>query len=98
MASKLAVEAPTLHLVRECGESFLSSTSTFILIAIRLHPCRIIMTIDRGTDFPSSAQRLLDQFSRSDNACTHSHCLWRYRDRHGKTTKAVNVYRGDKRE
>ncbi|KAF7301436.1 PfkB domain-containing protein [Mycena indigotica] len=64
---------------------------TYAAIGARiwLPPTRVGMIIDRGTDFPQSIQATLDEFG-SD--------MWHYRDHPGKTTRALNSYRGDFRD
>lgn len=59
---------------------------------------QILMTIDRGEDFSASVQDALDQYVPARSIETHDkHRLWRFRQRQGKTTKAVNIYRGQLR-
>ncbi|CAO1619898.1 unnamed protein product [Sympodiomycopsis kandeliae] len=87
---------------------------TYATIGARiwLSPEQLIMVIDRGIDFQSDWQRTLDEFAScaDEKSKTHAHALWKYRDRtvHDDTgtgeqgsqltTKARNVYYGEKRD
>lgn len=56
---------------------------------IRLSPAKIGMIIDRGGDFPPDIKASLNAFGED---------MWLYRDDSKRvTTRAVNIYRGDKR-
>lgn len=46
------------------------------------------MTVDRGHDFPQYAQEKLNNYGAG---------MWRFRDGAQSTTKALNLYRGDRR-
>lgn len=85
---------------------------TYATIGARiwLEPEQLIMVIDRGIDFQSEWQNTLDEFASSPNKSHKGHAVWKYRDRtvhdvtgtgeQGSqlTTKARNVYHGEKRE
>lgn len=73
-----------------------------------LPPGDVLMVIDRGTDFHPAWQNTLDHYAfpcpassryRHDRPADSScQAMWRWRDRtDARTTKAVNVYKGEQR-
>lgn len=64
-----------------------------------LPPSEIQVIIDRGVDWSSSDQAVLDQFNRTPSSSQSqvSFSMWHYRSRPDRTTRALNIYRGDHR-
>lgn len=79
---------------RGLGEQ-IGGGGTYFAIGARvwLSPEKVMMTVDRGSDFTADIQEKLNAYSHS----SQSHSLWRFRQRKDGTTKAVNIYRGQER-
>ncbi|PWN34368.1 Ribokinase-like protein [Meira miltonrushii] len=79
---------------RGLGEQ-IGGGGTYFAVGARmcLSPDKVMMTVDRGSDFTSEIQEKLDIYSKPDQP----HSLWRFRQRKDGTTKAVNIYRGEER-
>lgn len=60
-----------------------------------LPPSALQMIIDRGCDWKPQDQAVLDQFNST--ASPNQASMWHYRSRPDRTTRAVNIYRGDHR-
>lgn len=60
-----------------------------------LHPAEIQMVIDRGVDWRSQDQAVLDRFDLTPSGSCGS--MWHYRSRPDGTTRAVNIYKGEHR-
>lgn len=79
---------------RGLGEQIGGGGTYFIIGArIWLSPEKLMMTVDRGSDFTKSIQETLNMYSKP----SQTHSLWRFRQRKDGTTKAVNIYRGQER-
>ncbi|PWZ00266.1 Ribokinase-like protein [Testicularia cyperi] len=61
-----------------------------------LPPYAVQMIIDRGSDWRSAWQEVLDRFDMTP-AAADTRSMWHYRSRPDGTTRAVNIYRGDNR-
>lgn len=60
-----------------------------------LPPADLQMIIDRGCDWRPADQAVLDQFNRTPSQEEGS--MWHYRSRPDRTTRAVNIYKGEHR-
>lgn len=79
---------------RGLGEQ-IGGGGTYFAIGARmwLSPEKVMMTVDRGSDFTNDIQEKLDVYSQP----SQPHSLWRFRQRKDRTTKAINIYRGQER-
>lgn len=64
-----------------------------------MQPSEIQMVIDRGNDWRTSDQAVLDQFNRTASSAAEPErsSMWHYRSRPDGTTRAVNIYKGEHR-
>ncbi|CDR88503.1 related to MAK32 protein [Sporisorium scitamineum] len=67
-----------------------------------LPPSDIQMIIDRGSDWRTQDQAVLDQFNRTpsspgSSAAEGPSSMWHYRSRPDGTTRAANIYKGEHR-
>ncbi|SJX63527.1 related to MAK32 protein [Sporisorium reilianum f. sp. reilianum] len=65
-----------------------------------LPPSDIQMIIDRGSDWRTQDQAVLDRFNRtaaSPSPDAQGSSMWHYRSRPDGTTRAVNIYKGEQR-
>lgn len=60
-------------------------------------PSEIQMIIDRGVDWKTTDQDVLDRFNRTPSSSSGPFSMWCYRSRPDCTTRAVNIYRGEHR-
>ncbi|GAC99066.1 hypothetical protein PHSY_006663 [Pseudozyma hubeiensis SY62] len=60
-------------------------------------PSEIQMIIDRGVDWRTTDQDVLDRFNRTPSSSSGPSSMWYYRSRPDRTTRAVNIYRGEHR-
>lgn len=75
---------------------------TYFAVGARmwLDPGQIAMVIDRGIDFESEYQKTLDHYAQGgqSSAQLKDQPMWKWRHRAtDRTTKAVNVYKGEQR-
>lgn len=79
---------------RGLGEQ-IGGGGTYFAIGARmwLSPEKVMMTVDKGSDFTNQIQEKLNVYSQP----SQNHSLWRFRQRKDGTTKAVNIYRGQER-
>lgn len=61
-----------------------------------LRPDQIQMIVDRGCDWKSEHQQVLDCYDQTPKEAT-SRSMWHFRKRPDGTTRAVNLYTGDQR-